>query len=314
MTGLRKNSRAGIFDLSTAIIKERIREEILRFDEPMSRHTTFRIGGTCDVMALPENIDDIRDIVLLCRNEGISITVLGNGSNLLVRDGGIRGVVLKISDNFCYVTENKGVIRAQAGALLSTVAHKAMNNSLTGLEFASGIPGTVGGGVMMNAGAYGGELKDVLIYSVYMDDRGEIIRIGNEEHKFGYRTSLFSKNNYIILESTFTLEKGIRSEIKATMADLNKRRRDKQPLAIPNAGSAFKRPPGHYAGALIEQCKLKGCRFGGASVSEKHAGFIVNDKGATAGDVEQLMEYIMETVYNKTGVRLEPEIRIIGEG
>jgi UDP-N-acetylmuramate dehydrogenase len=314
MTELKKNSKVEATDLSLEIIKERIRNEILRFDEPMSKHTTFRIGGPCDVMVLPENLDDIRDIVLLCRDEGIKMTVMGNGSNMLVRDGGIRGVVLKISENFCYVTENSGVIRAQAGALLSTVAHKAMNNSLTGLEFASGIPGTVGGGVMMNAGAYGGELKDILIYSVYMDSNGEIVRIGNKEHGFGYRNSIFSGNNYIILESSFELVKGERSEIKAKMADLNKRRRDKQPLAIPNAGSAFKRPVGYYAGALIEQCHLKGCRFGGAGVSEKHAGFIVNDKNAVAKDVEQLMEYIIETVYNKTGVRLEPEIRIIGEG
>lgn len=313
MIGLKKNSRAGTTDLSIGIVKDRIRNEILRFDEPMSRHTTFRIGGPCDVMVLPESIDDIRDIVLLCREEGIGLTVMGNGSNMLVRDGGIRGVVVKISDNFCFVTEINGVIRAQAGALLSTVAHKAMNCSLTGLEFASGIPGTVGGGVMMNAGAYGGELKDVLMYSVYMDDKGEIVRLGKEEHRFDYRKSIFSDNSYIILESTFSLDKGVRSEIKATMADLNKRRRDKQPLAIPNAGSTFKRPKGYYAGALIEQCRLKGCRFGGASVSEKHAGFIINDKDATAKDVEQLIEYIKETVYNKTGVRLEPEIRIMGE-
>ncbi|MBN1624814.1 MAG: UDP-N-acetylmuramate dehydrogenase [Clostridia bacterium] len=314
MTELKKNSKAEITDLSLEIVKEKIRNEILRFNEPMSKHTTFRIGGLCDVMVLPESIDDIRDIVLLCRDEGIDLKVMGNGSNILVRDGGIRGVVVKISDNFCYISENGGVIRAQAGALLSTVAHKAMNNSLTGLEFASGIPGTVGGGVMMNAGAYDGELKDSLLYSVYMDGNGEIVRIGNEEHKFGYRSSIFSDNRFIVLESTFGLEKGVRSEIKASMADLNKRRRDKQPLAIPNAGSTFKRPKGHYAGALIEQCHLKGCRFGGASVSEKHAGFIVNDKNAMAKDVEQLMEYIIETVYNKTGVRLEPEIRIIGEG
>lgn len=300
--------------MSIGIIKERINNEILRFDEPMSRHTTFKIGGPCDVMVIPENIDDIRNIVLLCRGEDIPLTVMGNGSNMLVRDGGIRGVVLKISDNFCYITKNNNVITAQAGALLSTVAHKAMNSSLTGLEFASGIPGTVGGGVMMNAGAYGGELKDALIYSVYMDNEGEIVRIGCDEHGFGYRKSIFSDKNYIILESAFSLEKGDRSEIKATMADLNKRRRDKQPLTIPNAGSAFKRPAGHYAGALIEQCKLKGSRFGGACVSEKHAGFIVNDREAMAKDVEQLLEYVQKTVYNKTGVRLEPEIRIIGEG
>ncbi len=300
--------------MSMKNIKDAIRNEILRFEEPMSRHTTFRIGGPCDVMVLPESIDDIKDVVLYCKNENVDFKVMGNGSNLLVRDGGVRGIVIKISDNFCFVTETNTVLRAQAGALLSTVAHKAMNKSLSGLEFAAGIPGTVGGGVMMNAGAYGGELKDVLMYSVYMDTNGEIVRIGKEEHKFGYRKSIFSGSNYIILESTFNLEKGVRSEVKAKMADFNKRRSEKQPLAIPNAGSAFKRPEGFYAGALIEQCHLKGCRFGGASVSEKHAGFIVNDKGATARDVEQLLEYIMETVYNKTGVRLEPEIRIIGEG
>jgi len=311
---LRRNSKAETTDLIKDIIKKHIRNEILRFDEPMKFHTTFRIGGPCDVMVTPENIDDIRGVVLLCNEKEIPLTVTGNGSNMVVRDGGIRGVVLKISDNFCYVTHNDEVMTAQAGALLSTVAHKAMNQSFAGLEFASGIPGTVGGGVMMNAGAYGGELKDVLIYSVYMDEKGEIVRIGNEDHGFGYRKSIFSDSKYIILESSFKLEKGKRADIKARMADLNKRRRDKQPLAIPNAGSVFKRPEGYYAGALIEQCNLKGCRFGGACVSEKHAGFIVNDKGASAADVEHLMEYVRETVYNKTGVRLVPEIRFIGEG
>lgn len=307
---LRRNSRMVTINIPTG----KINKNILRFNEPMNLHTTFRIGGPCDVMAIPENIDDIRDVVIHCRNSGLNLTVMGNGSNLLVRDGGIRGIVMKLSDNFCYVTENDGVVTAQSGALLSTVARKAMNKSLAGLEFASGIPGTVGGGVMMNAGAYGGEMKDILLYSVYMDEEGEIVRIGNEDHDFGYRKSIFSDSPNIILESSFSLNKGNRADIKDEMAKLNKKRRDKQPLTIPNAGSVFKRPPGNYAGALIEQCKLKGARFKGACVSEKHAGFIVNDKGATAEDVEHLMVYVRETVYNKTGVSLTPEIRIIGEG
>lgn len=295
------------------ILKDKFRAETIKYNEPMKNHTTFRTGGPCDVMFSPGSIGEIKRMAGICRRENIPLTVLGNGSNVLVRDRGIRGVVMKIADNFCYTTINDGVITAQAGALLSTVAFKAMNNSLTGLEFASGIPGTTGGGVLMNAGAYGGELRDVLLYSVYMDEKGEIVRIGKENHDFGYRKSIFSDNRYIIIESAFSLKPGKRSEIKARMADLNRRRRDKQPLTVPNAGSVFKRPEGHYAGSLIENSGLKGCRFGGVCVSDKHAGFIVNDKNGTSDDVEQLMEYVKKTVYNKAGVELKAEIKILGE-
>ncbi len=295
------------------ILKERFPEEILKFSEPMNKHTTFKTGGPCDVMVVPNSVDDIRHLVMLCRLEEIPLTILGNGSNVLVRDGGVKGVVLKIFDNFCYTTIDDNTVTAQAGALLSSIAYKAMNKSLTGLEFASGIPGTVGGGVAMNAGAYGGELKDVLSYSVYIDTDGEIIRLGNSDHEFGYRKSIFSGSDYILIESAFLLERGERAAIKARMADLNRRRREKQPLTIPNAGSIFKRPEGYYAGALIQECGLKGARFGGVCVSQKHAGFIVNDKNGTSEDIEQLMEYVKKTVYNKIGVELTPEIKIIGE-
>ncbi|MBN2558669.1 MAG: UDP-N-acetylmuramate dehydrogenase [Clostridia bacterium] len=286
---------------------------MLGFDEPMKNHTTFRTGGRCDALAMPGSVEEIRRLIRICKKNGIPMAVIGNGSNLLVRERGIRGVVLKISENFCYSTVNDNVVTAQAGALLSSIAMKAMNSSLSGLEFASGIPGTVGGGVSMNAGAYGGELKDVLSYSVYLDEDGDITRIGNEDHSFEYRHSIFSEKKYIIIESAFTLKQGNRPDIKARMAELNRKRREKQPLALPNAGSVFKRPEGHYAGALIEECGLMGHRIGGASVSTKHAGFIVNDKNGTSDDIERLMEYIQEIVYNKTGVALQPEIKIIGE-
>ena len=295
------------------IFKKNFTGEILKFDEPMKNHTTFRTGGPCDVMVAPESTDDIRKTIILCKRGQIPLMIMGNGSNLLVRDGGIKGIVLKISDNFCYTTINDNTITAQAGALLSSVAYKAMNKSLTGLEFASGIPGSVGGGVVMNAGAYGGELKDVLAYSVYMDGNGDIIRIGNEDHKFEYRKSIFEGSGNILIESAFSLKRGDRLAIKTRMADLNRRRREKQPLTIPNAGSVFKRPKGYFAGALIQENGLKGARFGGVCVSNKHAGFIVNDKNGTSEDVELLMEYIIKTIYNKTGVGLVPEIKIIGE-
>ncbi len=295
------------------LFADKFRSETIKYDEPMSAHTSLGIGGPCDAMAFPESIGDIAHIIQICKKEGIPLIITGKGSNMLVRDGGIRGVVLKISDNFCYTTINNDILTAQSGALMSSIAYKAMNKSLSGLEFASGIPGTVGGGVYMNAGAYGSEIKDVLSYSVYLDSEGTISKIDATEHDFGYRSSFFSGKDYIIIESAFRLKPGNRGEIKEKMTELNKRRREKQPLTLPNAGSVFKRPEGHFAGALIEECGLMGCRFGGVSVSKKHAGFIVNDKNGTAEDMEGLMEYIQETVYNKTGVELVPEIKIIGE-
>ncbi|MCD6323068.1 MAG: UDP-N-acetylmuramate dehydrogenase [Clostridiales bacterium] len=313
-TELLRSSRAAVESKALhSILKEHFPEEIVKFGESMSFHTTFKTGGDCDAMIIPDNVDDIRHLVQLCNNENIPLTVIGNGSNLLVRDGGIRGVVLKIFDNFCYTTINDNTITSQAGALLSSMAYKAMNKSLMGLEFASGIPGTVGGGVVMNAGAYGGELKDILSYSVYIDKKGDIVRVGKDDHGFGYRKSMFSNGENILIESAFILKRGNRTDIKRRMADLNRRRREKQPLTIPNAGSVFKRPEGYYAGALIQESGLMGARFGGACVSNKHAGFIVNDKNGTSEDVELLMEYIKKTVYNKTGVELKPEIKIIGE-
>lgn len=295
------------------LLKENFSEKILKFGEPMSLHTTFKTGGMCDALVAPDNAEDIQRLVILCKEENIPLMVIGNGSNLLVRDGGIRGIVLKIFDNFCFTTVTDKTITAQSGALLSSIAYKAMNKSLSGLEFASGIPGTVGGGVSMNAGAYGGEIKDVLSYSVYIDENGDINRLGQAEHEFKYRNSFFSDSKNIIIESAFCLEKGDRTVIKNQMADLNRRRREKQPLTTPNAGSIFKRPEGYYAGALIQECGLIGARFGGVCVSAKHAGFIVNDKNGTSEDIELLMEYVQKTVYNKTGIELLPEIKIVGE-
>lgn len=295
------------------IIAEKLRGGIIKYDEPMSKHTSIRIGGPCDAMVFPENIEDITNILKMCKNEKIPLIVVGKGSNLLVRDGGIRGIVLKISENFCYTSVKNNILTAQTGALMSNIAYKAMSNSLSGLEFASGIPGTVGGGVYMNAGAYGNEIKDVLEHSVCLDREGDIFKLDNAGHRFGYRNSIFSSKDYIILESTFKLKPDNREKIKQKMAKLNQSRREKQPLTLPNAGSTFKRPEGYFAGALIEESGLMGYRVGGVSVSKKHAGFIVNDKKGNAEDMEKLIQHIRQTVYNKTGVELIPEIKIIGE-
>jgi UDP-N-acetylmuramate dehydrogenase len=295
------------------LFADKLREEIIKYNEPLSGYTTLGIGGGCDAMVSPENLEEIAKIVKICQKENIPLTVIGRGSNLLVRDGGIRGVVVRISDNFSYSTISGDTLTVQSGALLTGVARRALNNSLTGLEFASGIPGTVGGAVHMNAGAYGGEISDILEYSVYMDFEGEIYRLGASEHKFAYRSSFFSGTDHIIIESSFRLKPGKSGEIRKKMADLNRRRREKQPLTLPSAGSVFKRPEGHFAGALIERCGLMGCRFGGVSVSKKHAGFIVNDNNGTAADMEKLIRHIQKTVYDETGMKLVPEIKIIGE-
>lgn len=295
------------------LFADKFRGGIIKYNEPMAGYTTLGIGGPCDAMASPENLDEIAGIARICKKENIPMTVIGRGSNLLVRDGGIRGVVVRISDNFSYSTVREDTLTVQSGALLTGMARSALNNSLTGLEFAAGIPGTVGGAVYMNAGAYGGEISDILEYSVYMDSKGEIYKLGASEHRFGYRSSFFNGTEHIIIESSFKLKPGKSGEIRNRMADLNRRRREKQPLTLPSAGSVFKRPEGHFAGALIERCGLMGCRSGGVSVSKKHAGFIVNDDNGTAEDMEKLIRHIQKTVYDETGVKLVPEIKIIGE-
>lgn len=281
-------------------------------DEPMKAHTTFKIGGTADYFSCPDNIKAISGIIKLCKEYNIPYFVMGNGSNLLISDDGIDGVVICIEDAISNIRIKEDTVVAGAGVLLSKLAKNARDNSLSGLEFASGIPGTLGGAIYMNAGAYGGEMKDIVKSVKYLDDGGNEKRIDIDELEFGYRKSFFSNKNYIILESELKLDKGNIDEISEKMNELMKKRNSKQPVEMPSAGSVFKRPEGHFAGTLIEEAGLKGYSVGGAEVSEKHAGFIVNKGNATAKDVMDLVEHIQKTVREKFGVELVPEIKLVG--
>lgn len=286
-----------------------------KLDEPMSKRTSFKIGGPADIFVSVQTRDELKTVITLTKEHNVPLTVVGNGSNLLVSDKGIRGVVVSLDGDFCslqYINNNK--IVAGAGTMLSHLCQFAHGNSLTGLEFAYGIPGSVGGAIYMNAGAYGGEMKDVAVACEYITADGEIKSLTIEEMELDYRKSFFTGKNHIIISATFVLEKGDKDRIKGTMRELMGKRSDKQPLELPSAGSAFKRPVGYFAGALIEQCGLKGYTVGGAQVSEKHAGFIVNIGEATCEDVLNLVRHIQETVKKETGVDLESEIRAIGEG
>lgn len=281
--------------------------------EPMERHTTFKIGGPADYFLVPDKAEDVGRIVALCKKENIPYFILGNGSNLLVGDGGYRGAVIQIYKNMSAVQTEGTTITAQAGALLSAVAAAAKNASLTGFEFAGGIPGTTGGAVVMNAGAYGGEMKDVLCEVTVMDGDGKIFTIPAEELELGYRTSIIKKAGYIVLEAKIRLKEGNPETIRETMKDLTIRRTTKQPLEYPSAGSTFKRPEGYFAGKLIMDSGLAGCQIGGARVSEKHCGFVINAGGATAKDVRTLMDHVRDVVYENYKVTLEPEVKFLGE-
>ena len=275
-------------------------------DEPMSKHTTFRIGGPCALLLDARSSDAAVQAVNILTDFGFNPFILGKGSNLLVSDDGYKGVILKLSCNKIEVQGNK--IFAEAGAALSSLANMAQKKGLTGLEFAHGIPGSVGGAVVMNAGAYGGEISQVLTESTYVSECG-VYSISLNEHNFGYRKSFYKDNpSLLVLSAVFTLSPGNSDDIASKMRDLADRRREKQPLEYPSAGSVFKRPEGHFAGALIEQCGLKGYRIGAAEVSDKHAGFIVNRGNATAKDVRLLIEHIQNTVRKETGVELECEV------
>lgn len=287
-------------------------EQVLK-DEPMSRHTTFRIGGPADYFAVPRSAEEIKDTIAICRQEGTPYYILGNGSNLLVGDKGYRGVVIQVYKNLNQIRTEGELINAQAGALLSKIAAEALEHSLKGFEFASGIPGTLGGAVMMNAGAYGGEMKQVIESAVVMTQEGEIKTLSLEELDLGYRTSIIARNNYVVLEAVIRLTKGDAEEIRSYMEELKGKRVTKQPLEYPSAGSTFKRPEGFFAGKLIEDAGLRGFRVGNAQVSEKHCGFVINRGGATAAEVILLMEQVADKVEANAGVRLEPEVKRIGE-
>jgi len=288
-------------------------QENVKLDEPMKNHTSFKVGGPADILVTPVSVSQLSQILKLCKNKSVPVFVMGNGTNLIVRDKGIRGVVVKIFDNLNQFTVKDDIITAYAGILLSRVSTIAYENGLTGLEFACGIPGTLGGAVAMNAGAYGGEMKDVVVETEYMDKDGEIRVVRDDGHQFGYRTSFIQKNSGIVIKTSMKLKKGNKEEIKALMDDLTQRRQEKQPLEMPSAGSIFKRPEGYFAGKLIEDCGLRGHRIGGAEVSQKHCGFIVNTGDAKAKDILDLIEYIRNTVKMKFGVDMQTEVRIVGE-
>ena len=281
-------------------------------NEPMSRHTTFRVGGPADVMFLPESEEQVVQALSLAREAQVPVIIIGNGSNLVVRDGGIRGLVIALGEGMAAIVRVEHTLSALAGASLARVSAYAQASGLSGLEFASGIPGTLGGGCAMNAGAYGGQLSDVLIDARVLLN-GELRTLTAEAMQMGYRTSLPLREGGVVLSARFALTPDDPEAIAARMRDLNARRRDKQPLNYPSAGSTFKRPEGHFAGALIEQAGLKGRRVGGAQVSEKHAGFIVNTGGATASDILALIGIVQDEVEARFGIRLETEVRILGE-
>lgn len=289
-----------------------IEKDHMRLDCPMKEYTSFRAGGSAGLLIEPGSMAELFSAVEACRNEKVPMLVMGNGSNLLFRDEGYEGVVLRIGQGISQVWTEGNVLFAEAGALLSAVAKEAARQSLAGLEFASGIPGSIGGAVFMNAGAYGGEMKDVLLSTMALSPSGIMKDRKKEDMALGYRSSVFQQTGEIIIGVKLLLAPGKAGEIQEKMRDLTARRNEKQPVSLPSAGSFFKRPEGHFAGKLIEECGLKGLSLGGARVSPLHAGFIVNEGGATAKDILELMRVIQETVYDKTGVRLEPEVRIIG--
>ena len=293
-------------------LKQAVGAGIFLTDEPMSRHTTFRAGGPADIYIEPSGVEELKQVLDICREENVAYTIIGNGSNLLVADHGYEGFVLKAC-GLDQVREVNRRLRAESGITLARLANAALGRGLTGLEFAHGIPGTLGGAVVMNAGAYGGEMVQVLTAVTYLDGAGEEHTLPAAACALTYRHSRFSdRPDWLVLEAELELRPGDGEAIRARMDELAAKRREKQPLEWPSGGSTFKRPEGHFAAALIEGCGLKGVGIGGAQVSEKHAGFVVNRGGATADDVRRLMALVQETVLRETGVALEPEVRLLG--
>lgn len=301
-----------IIDISKIITELRARIPSIDAvqDEPMRNHTSFKIGGPADIFVSPRTEDEVIEALSFLKENDIPFTVIGNGSNLLVSDKGIRGCVISLGKNFTSLSCIDDTIYSSSGTLLSRIANLAYENSLTGFEFASGIPGSLGGAIVMNAGAYGGEMKDVVVTTKYIDTDGSIKKCTRTEHEFLYRKSRFG-NGEIILSSSLKLKKGSKEEIKETMNDLAGRRKDKQPLEYPSAGSTFKRPEGYFAAKLIDDAGLRGFGIGGAMVSDKHCGFVINKGDATFDDVVRLISHIQSVVFEKFGVSLEPEVKII---
>ena len=294
-------------------LTEIIDEKRVLCDEPMKKHTTFRVGGNADYFVMPKTVEEVKGAIALCKAYAVDYYVVGNGSNLLVSDAGYRGVIVQIYNEMNRIEIDGTSVKVQAGALLSKVGSAALKAGLAGFEFAAGIPGTVGGAVVMNAGAYGGETKDILKNATVLTPDGEVLTLYNSELELGYRTSVITKKGYIVLEAEYELQEGDVETIRATMDDLKTRRVTKQPLEFPSAGSTFKRPEGYFAGKLIQDAGLRGYRVGGAMVSEKHCGFVINTGDATASDVLKLIRQISEKVYEEFGVHLEPEVKVLGE-
>lgn len=287
-------------------------EDNVRADEPMSAHTTFRVGGPADLYVIPESFDEVRDVIAACGEAGAEHVVVGRGSDLLVADEGLRGVVVAVGDALTGVTVDGTEVCCQAGVDLRDASEMACDLGLTGLEFACGIPGSVGGACFMNAGAYGGCVADVLKGVRALMPDGSVALIDVDELDLGYRHSRVASEGLVVLSATFALRRADPEKIRATMDDLTRRRVEKQPLELPSAGSTFKRPEGHFAGKLIMDAGLMGYQVGGAAVSKKHAGFVVNLGGATAADVRAVIAHVQDEVERQFGVRLEPEVRMLG--
>ena len=287
-------------------------EDEIMINEDMKNHIYFKVGGPADIFLTPKSIEQLSETVKICKQNNIPYLIIGNGSNLLVKDGGIRGVVIALTK--LDKLQSKGnFIKAEAGVLLKDVSDRAVENSLTGFEFASGIPGSVGGAVFMNAGAYDGEIKNVILEAEVLDEEGNVIVLNRDELELGYRTSRVMKDNLVVLSAIFQLELGEKEAIQSRVDELTAKREEKQPLEYPSAGITFKRPEGYFAGKLIQDAGLKGYSVGGAAVSEKHSGFVINKGGATAKDILELIKYIQDEVYKQFGVELHTEVRILGE-
>lgn len=293
-------------------LKSLIPEDIIKVNEPLKRYTYTETGGNADFYLSPTKNEDVQAIVRYAKEKDIPVTYLGNGSNIIIREGGIRGIVISLL-SLKHINVSDDAIIAGSGAAIIEVSRAARDHVLTGLEFACGIPGSVGGAVYMNAGAYGGEIKDCIDYALCVNEEGDLIQFTNKELELDYRNSIVQKQHLVVLEAAFTLEPGKLDEIQAKMDDLTERRESKQPLEYPSCGSVFQRPPGHFAGKLIQDSDLQGYRVGGVEVSKKHAGFMVNVDNGTATDYEDLIHHVQKVVKEKFDVELHREVRIIGE-
>lgn len=293
-------------------MKSLLPNSLIKVDEPLKNYTYTHTGGNADFYITVYTHEDAKNTLIFCKENDIPVTILGNGSNLIIRDGGIRGVVLNTLE-LKEITREGNTVYAGSGARIIDVSRFARDHSLSGLEFACGIPGSVGGAVYMNAGAYGGEIKDVLVEIIAVTPEGEIITVGKDDLHLGYRKSVVQENDYLVLQAIFELEESDQADIQSVMDELTHLRESKQPLELPSCGSVFQRPPGHFAGKLIQDSNLQGHRIGGVEVSKKHAGFMVNVDNGTGSDYEALIAHVQDVVFDKFNVKLEREVRIIGE-